>query len=276
MPDPLRIRVPPGTAETWLPAWFLATLGCPPQHGQDVAWQQTAAAFRHEIALALTADDARPPLDLAALDLRLPDALRQHRLARAMDAIERALAAAHAAMPFIVRSHHQAQGLSLGTAPGAYRRPLPRTLQADRTMRWEAELLAQRQRHGLPPVPPRMPGIGSTSAEKNFLSRVAAPSRPVLHLAAALAQVLDVAERRVAAEYGSPDRWEAAGFGTIELPQADGSVACRPQVHLGQVLSVPALSLQAIHLARALLPATAAYLATGRSKAPVRLIDLDF
>lgn len=144
-PEPayVEIRIPEGTAEADLPAYLLATLGCPPRSRSDIPWRHTLSAYRlhARIGVAMVAgmNDASS-IEVALGDLRLSDHRRQALLKRAQRNVEAAMGAAHAAMASVVNLHLQDKPDELARAPRSYRHPHARGKQIDRALLAEERL----------------------------------------------------------------------------------------------------------------------------------------
>lgn len=270
----MEIRIPADTPEVDLPAYLLATIGAPPERVLDARWRETVAAYRREIRLLKAVNDgagSTTKVEFELSDLPLGDSVREARLGSARRAIEVAMGAAHASMASVVNLHLTQGSKDLRLSPEAYRRPGTRTAQIDRTMIKEEELRAFMEREGLPLPDRRMPELTASSAPKNFLSRVVAPARPVLHLAIGLAQVVERAEHGLLDEYETRDRWEALGLGTYEIGLPDDGVRYQPKLNEMHLLGLPELSREAIALAEDLRPAVEAFLRSGRAPTPTMI-----
>jgi hypothetical protein len=100
------------------------------------------------------------------------------------------------------------------------------------------------------------------------------PSRPVLHLAIGLAQAVEAAERRILLDHPDPSFWLQAGLDVYEVGTPKGGVRHQPRLMQMHLLTLPAVSRFAISLGEQLLPATQAYLASGRARHLAPMIRL--
>ena len=279
-PAYVEIRIPEGTPESDLPAYLLATLGCPPRSQSDIAWQRTLGSYRlhaRVVAARVAGISDASGIDVVLGDLRLPDHRRQALLQRAQRNVEVAMGAAHAAMAAVLNLHLRDKPDQLALAPRSYRHPPARGEQIDRTLLAEEQLreaIAAQTADALPAR--RMPQFtDSPSSRKNFMARVVAPARPVLHLAIGLAQSVDRAERELLRQYGTQERWEAAGWETTVVNRGHDDPEHRPRVHEYALITVPEISRHALGLAEQIRPAVEAFLrASGTSARPamVRLL----
>jgi hypothetical protein len=272
------ITIPTSTPPMERVAWLLATIGAAPQSATDLGWLQTVSAFRFQQCLYA---DEHPAVFseavpvLVAGDLRLREALRERRLKFARLNIERAMLAAHAAMPHVVQAAHQHNGPAMALTPRAYRQPADRTQQINRTLEWEERLLEYLREVGMAVVPPRAPASGNPIIDqRNFRTRVLARAQPVLHLAIGLAQAVDRAEREIHRITGTRETWEALGYGSYPVAGAEGEIAFRPRMTEMHVLAHPGVSALAINIAETLRPAVEKYLTSGRTRDPKPLIRL--
>lgn len=266
---PIDIVIPKDMPEESLPAILLAIMAVPPTSADDVRCRETMEILRLRTARLTTPSDQ-------ALDNDLPFtlALMHRKETTAFTRVGRALAAAHTMMPTVVRQHLGSLGVAPAALPLAYRRSQSLDSEIVRTMWHEkasADAAAQR---GERPPPRRMPTMtGSDGSHKNFMTRVLKPTRPVLHLAVGMAQVIDMIERQLIKTLHSPRVWEAKGYRTVHIDDGHGVTTPRPNIPTSDLLAMPEFARQVIGLSDVLLPAVTDVLAAGRAR-PVPMVRL--
>lgn len=244
-------------------ALLLATIGAPPTEVGQKMWERTLVAFAWEVvALKGGAASLQSPPPRA---LEQDDDHRRSLRGKALRRVDRALAAAHLAMPTLLGRDPWASGIPSGRldhiaqiiATETDRRRL--SLQAGHTM-----------------GPARMPadGAGGEDPTRNFFTRVVRPSRSVLHLAAGLALILDDAEKAVASVSPTQAHWERVGIRTAIEDTPEGPRA-RPLLTSSFILVQPEMARRAVRWGQIFEGRVWAFLQAGRANlAGVSLIRL--
>ncbi len=271
-PQPLTtidIIIPKDTPEEHLPAFLLAIMALPPTSADDIRWHETREILKLRIARLTTPADQ-------GLENGLPFtlALIHRKETTAFTRVARALAAAHALIPSIGRHDAARTGTPVGSLPPAFRRRRKLSDEIERTMWHETAAAEAAARRGERPLPSRMPSMSeSEAAPKNFITRVIKPARPVVHLASAFAELVDMAEHQLVQTFESPRVWESKGFGTVHVDDGNGVTTPRPNIPATVLLQMPGFAREVILRGEAYLPAVRASLSEGRAK-PVPMVRL--
>lgn len=227
-------------------ARLVATIASPPTSDRDPKWLELVRALSRVILHAhqqAAPDIFAQPLPYPAADLTFPLTRAEDLVSAAMIKMNRALGAAHAQMPALVRGVALSEGAPSAVNFGAWKHETSLADGSLRTMRGEQEFRDFLEQQGMSP-PARFPEVHSAQAVVNFRNRVIAPFRPVFHLAAGLAMTLSDVERQLAADLAHQRKPpEACGFG--RYPNG-------VQLLAYQVLLCPELAIAAIHRARRL------------------------
>lgn len=245
---------------------LLACIARPPGSATAPAWLELVAALAQTIVGAqvkLDPDLLWQPQLLVPAQMQVPPERALKLAGTAFEQINRAMGAAHAQMPALVRGVAASAGSALSTLPPDWRGEGTLVEGSERVLRQEADFTEFLELRGEAP-PARFPSIDSAGAPVNFRNRIVAPFRNVLHLAAGLAQVLDDIERELGAsqkQRGSPA--SLGGFGAYPH---------RPRLLIEHVLLVPEIAVAAINRAQR-LEGGLAYLPTQRPK-PERVVKL--
>lgn len=277
-PPPIEVRLPADTPDEQLPAFLLATIGRIPKGSDDSKWRETVDALLLKISLIKEDLDLRAGIapvqgliSAGGRDIAWLTRLEEECFGR----VRKAMAAAHALMPYIINRQARMRGESLAKAPLEFKRPQEVRSQRYRTLWHETASADHAALKGYSALPKRLPEMTDSEAmEANFTTRVLGQSRPILHLVAALCLRIDQIEKVLQADLNSPDRWQPKGFKTVWIDDGEGKASPRVRVPLGGILLNPELARSAIHLADELLPAVVAMHASGRAKpvTPVRLL----
>jgi len=245
------------------PALLFATIGAPPTEVGRELWERTLVAFSWEVVALKGGLEAfqgpLPPL------LEQDDDHRRSLRGKALGRMDRALAAAHVAMPHLLdRDTLDSRG------PGGRVNRIEQTIAAEARRR----RLTYAAGHAMGPA--RMPADPPDGQDpsKNFLSRVIRPSRSVLHLAAGLALAVDKAEKVVTSVSPTQAQWEAVGFRTAIEDTPEGPRA-KPLLPSSFILLQPPIARFAIEWGQVFERRAWAFLQAGRADlAGVSLIRL--
>lgn len=235
------------------PALLFATIGAPPTEVGREVWERTLVAFCWEVVALRDGLEAfqgqLPPL------LDHDDDHRRSLRGKALRRLDRALAAAHVALPQM-----------LGRDTLDSRGPGGRVNRIEQTIALEARRRQLTHASGQAMGPARMPADPPDGQDpsKNFLSRVIRPSRSVLHLAAGLALVLDDAEKAVASACPTRAHWEGVGIMTAIEDTPEGPRA-KPLLPSPFVLQRPEMARLAIRWGQIFEGQVWAFLQAGRA-----------
>ena len=241
------------TPEYQLAGLLLGTLAKPPTMPGDPLWEKSVAAFRYYGLTQRAAHDpawGRSPQQIVPAHFVMASDEVHRQMNRGRRGIETSLLAVHAIKAEIDRIEAQMRRPTPDPANRRFHDARSMNSEIDRVLAQEIELEAFMAARGRPKQPRRAQEFTETpSAQSNFSNRVLRPNRPVLHLALAFAQILDLSSRTLGRQLGGPEAWEARGF----VSRPAGSVesgAVLPMVPWEIIFLVPEVARRSFELAQ--------------------------